>query len=124
MPKQDSSTPAPRADAQAGRTRPKRARRQISRLEKELDRLSGQVARRARRLSRARDRAEALERRLQALRAGDPSTHHDYCLHDKRTVSVLDPEPVVLGNGRSAVSGRCDVCGGRVVTMVAGRAAS
>ncbi len=124
MAKHEPSTLAPRADAPASRTRPNRASRQISRLEKELDRLSGQVARRTRRLTRARDRAEKLERRLQALRTGGPAPHHAYCLHDKRTVAVLDPEPVVLGNGRSAISGRCEVCGGRVVTMVPGRAAS
>ena len=50
--------------------------------------------------------------------------HHAYCLRDRRIVAILDPEAVVLGNGRPAIGGRCEACGARVVTMVPRSAAS
>jgi len=123
MAKHDSGT-ADRADNATVGTRPKRNRRRIARLEKQFDRLSGQVARRARRLSRAQQRAATLERRLQALRSSGTSEHHAYCLRDRRVVTILDAEAVVLANGRPALSGRCEACGSRVVTMVPRSAAS
>ena len=118
MAKHDSSTARGRATTDTGAARPKRARRRIARLEKELDRLSGQVARRTRRLSRAQQRAAAVERRLRALRSDGSTEHHAYCLRDRRIVAIVDPETVVLGNGRPALSGRCETCGSRVVTMI------
>jgi hypothetical protein len=47
-----------------------------------------------------------------------------YRLRDRRIVPILDPRPVVLSNGRSAIAGTCQVCGDGIVTMVARRAAS
>jgi Domain of unknown function (DUF5679) len=114
----DSSTARARAETAAAQARPKRARRQIARLQKELDRLSGQVARRTRRLTRAQARAAKVERRLRTLRTPGTPEHHAYCLRDRRIVAILEPEAVVLGNGRPAIGGRCEACGARVVTMV------
>lgn len=124
MAKHESSVTRTRAETTAARTRPKGSRRQIARLQKELDRLSGQVARRTSRLTRAQARAAKVERRLRTLRAGGTSEHHAYCLRDRRVVEILEPEAVVLGNGRPAIGGRCAACGGRVVTMVPRSAAS
>jgi septal ring factor EnvC (AmiA/AmiB activator) len=118
MAKHDSGTARTRADSATVRARPKRARRQIARLQKELDRLSGQVARRTRRLTRAQAQAQKVERRLRTLRAPGAPEHHAYCLRDRRIVAILEPEAVVLGNGRPAIGGRCEACGARVVTMV------
>jgi uncharacterized membrane protein YccC len=98
--------------------------RRIARLERKLHRLSGEEARRARRLTRTRERAQAVERRLRQLRTPSGSQPHAYCLRDRRTVAMLDPRPVVVANGRSAVAGTCPVCGGGIVTMVARSAAS
>lgn len=100
--------------------RVKGARRQIARLEKKLSRLAGQEARRTRRLAQTHQRAHELTARLRKLRAsGEPPTRA-YCLRDRRTVAMVDPQPVVLANGRRAQTGTCEACGGRVVTMAAG----
>ena len=117
MAKHASSTARGRAETAAG-TRSKQTRRRIARLEKQLDRLSGQVARRSRRLSRAQERAVAVEQRLRDLRSSGPSEHHAYCLRDRRVVTILDAQEIALGNGRPALSGRCELCGSRVVTMI------
>jgi hypothetical protein len=98
--------------------RGKGAGRQIARLEKELNRLAGQELRRTRRLARTRRRASAVAGRLQKLRAPGEPQARAYCLRDRRTVVVVDPRPVVLANGRHALTGTCEACGARVVTMV------
>lgn len=38
-----------------------------------------------------------------------------YCLREKRTVTITNPEPFVMRNGRAAVAGTCPSCGARVV---------
>jgi uncharacterized protein DUF5679 len=45
-----------------------------------------------------------------------------YCMHDKMRVAILDPQPMTLKNGRSAISGTCAICGRRVMRMGAGSA--
>lgn len=103
-------------------TRPPRvkgARRQIARLEKRLNRLAGQEVRRTRQLARTHQRASEVAGRLRKLRTPGEPQAHAYCLRDRRTVTMVDPRPVVLANGRSALAGTCAACGARVVTMVA-----
>jgi hypothetical protein len=99
--------------------RGKAARRQIARLEKKLTRLADQEARRNRRLARTRQRATEVADRLRRLQAPDASQPQAYCLRDRRTVAMVDPQPVVLANGRPALTGTCVACGARVVRMVA-----
>jgi hypothetical protein len=99
-------------------------RRRIARLERELHRLTGQEERRVRRLTRTRDRARDVQRRLRELRSTGEATAHAYCLRDRRVVAMLDPRSVVLANGRAAIAGTCQACGGGIVSMVARAAAS
>lgn len=99
--------------------RVKGAHRQIARLEKKLSRLAGQEVRRTRRLAETQQRVHELTGRLRKLQASGEPPMRAYCLRDRRTVAMVDPQPVVLANGRLAQAGTCEVCGGRVVTMAA-----
>jgi hypothetical protein len=120
MAKHQPSTSKRAGDGPATRQpRVKGARRQIARLEKKLSRLAGQEVRRTRRLARTRQRASEVEGRLRRLRAPGEQQPHAYCLRDRRTVAMVDPQPVVLANGRPALTGTCEACGARVVRMVA-----
>ena len=120
MAKHEPSTRKRAGDSPAPRQpRVKGAHRQIARLEKKLSRLAGQEVRRTRRLAQTHERARELTGRLRKLRAsGEPPTRA-YCLRDRQTVAMVDPQLVVLANGRPAQTGTCEVCGGRVVTMSA-----
>ena len=42
-----------------------------------------------------------------------------FCLRERRRVDIVDPEPITLSNGRSAIAGTCPSCGVRVVRTVA-----
>ena len=94
--------------------------RQLRRLERRLAAVRETEARRARQLEKAHRRGAALEATIAALRpapepgpAGGPVA---YCLREKRRVVIVDPEPIVLRNGRAALAGTCPSCGARVVT--------
>ncbi len=38
-----------------------------------------------------------------------------YCMKCKKKQEIVDPEPVVLKNGRLATKGTCSECGGNVM---------
>lgn len=40
-----------------------------------------------------------------------------FCLRQKKRVTLQNPEPVTLRNGRRAVAGTCPECGARIVRM-------
>jgi len=125
MAKHESATKRSADGATTARRGPSKGdRRRIARLERELRRLSGEEERRTRRLTRTRDRARDVERRLRQLRSTGEATAHAYCLRDRRVVAMLEPRSVVLANGRAAIAGTCQACGGGIVTMVARAAAS
>ncbi len=46
-----------------------------------------------------------------------------YCLREKIRVTIRDPAPIVLANGRNALAGTCPGCGARLVRMTRGHAA-
>lgn len=49
---------------------------------------------------------------------GEGAAPSAYCLREKRTVTMLTPTPVTLGNGRHAVSGTCPSCGASLFKLV------
>ena len=40
-----------------------------------------------------------------------------YCMKERTRVTIADPRPIVLANGRRAVSGTCSQCGSRVMRL-------
>lgn len=83
-------------------------------------------AKRMRQLEEARNRSAALEAELAALAtaapaeaATEPATEPApgpvaYCLREKQKVSMVDPAPILMRNGRSGITGTCPSCGARV----------
>ena len=47
--------------------------------------------------------------------AAAPGGLQGYCLREKRTVTIANPQPFVMRNGRTATAGTCPSCGARVV---------
>jgi len=121
--------------ARAHEAEAKRARK----LERARHRGAAQsvVAARRRKLLKARERGHALERKLARAQgsAGSVSSSPDrvgsspdsvgvvdgpraYCLRERRTIVMADPQETVMRNGRPALAGRCPSCGMRVVRPV------
>jgi Domain of unknown function (DUF5679) len=111
----------------ATETRPPRTKRRLRRLEEQLDHVRDVEARRGRQLERARQRSVRLEARISALLpAVDPAAGpvviesspgpRAFCMREKQSVSMVHPEPVVMRNGRAALSGTCPSCGAHVIT--------
>lgn len=106
--------------------RPPGSKRRIRRLEARLVHLREVEAKRVGQLERARVRSLSLETRLNGLRpasgAPEPAPVAPeaglmaYCMRERRMVSIVNPEPSVMRNGRAAIAGTCPSCGARVVT--------
>ncbi len=106
--------------------RSKEAKRQLRRLERQLADVRAVEARRARQLDKARARRLALEGLVAELLAAGHAADQEptgpepgpraYCMRERRTVLMVDPEAVVMRNGRAALAGTCPSCGARVVT--------
>jgi hypothetical protein len=103
-------------------------------------------AARRRKLRKARERSGAIERKLARVRsaaapaavapaviaegtaptekpvaaevAAGSSGPRAYCLRERRTIVMVDPQATVMRNGRPALAGRCPSCGMRVVRPV------
>jgi hypothetical protein len=43
-----------------------------------------------------------------------------YCVKDRKKVEVQNPEKVVMKNGRTAIKGKCPICGNTVFTFAKG----
>lgn len=98
----------------------------LRRLERRLADVRALEARRFRRFEKARKRGVKLSAAITALRQEqdaaakphEPATEgpRGYCMREKQMVSIADPEPTVLRNGRAAISGVCPSCGAKVST--------
>lgn len=44
-----------------------------------------------------------------------------YCLKCKEKTETKDPTEIVMSNGRHAISGICEVCGGKKTSIVSGK---
>ncbi len=100
-------------------------KRRQRRLEQRLEHVRDVEAKRTRQLEKARQRGAALEARLAALEpaqspadavTGSRPSPQAYCMREKQMVSMLDPQAIVMRNGRAALSGTCPSCGAHVVT--------
>jgi len=103
-------------------TRPPGSQRRARRLEARLVHLREVQAKRVGQLERARARSVSLETRLSGLRpasgalAAADAGLMAYCMRERLMVSIVNPEPSVMRNGRAAITGTCPSCGARVVT--------
>ncbi len=131
--------------AKARETEARRARK-LERARRRGTSETDRAARR-RKLRKARERSVAIERKLARISAAatpvavsspvaaeEPaptekpvaaaetaaakSGPRAYCLRDRRTIVMVDPQPTVMRNGRPALAGRCPSCGMRVVRPV------
>jgi hypothetical protein len=83
------------------------------------------IAKRERQLDKAQRRGAAIQAEIASLEgapAADAAAStgavegpRGYCLREKRTVTILGPEPIVMRNGRTATAGTCPSCGARIV---------
>ena len=91
------------------------------------------AAKRRRQLEKAQGKSAAIEAELASLggaapaataaapaagtsaTAAAPGGPQGYCLREKRTVTIVNPQPFVMRNGRTATAGTCPSCGARVV---------
>ncbi len=111
-------------------TSAKDAGRKARRLERRLAKVREIEATRTRQLEKARARRIELESLVadlakDAVSGADPTVDptavgmadpHAYCLRERRTVTIADPQATVMRNGRAALAGTCPSCGARVVT--------
>lgn len=111
----------PPAERSARRQRGERKR--LRRAEARLASARDREKKRARQLEKARVRVKKLEAGVAALRTtADPNGAREvavqaFCLREKQLVAIVRPVPIVLRNGRGAISGSCPSCGARVVSM-------
>jgi Domain of unknown function (DUF5679) len=102
--------------------------RRIARLEDRLGRVQAKAAATQIRLDELKAREATIRERLAALRAtgsagAEAAAVPDpmgYCMREKLRVPIANAKPVVLANGRHALSGTCVRCGAGVVAIVAG----
>ena len=84
------------------------------------------VAKREHQLEKAQRRSAAIEAEIAILEQAAPAAvapaasdagdgPRGYCLREKRTVTIANPEPMVMRNGRTATAGTCPSCGARIV---------
>ena len=88
------------------------------------------AAKRQRQLEKAHGKSAALADELASLGGAAPATPaaapaaaapaaaespQGYCLREKRTVTIANPQPFVMRNGRTATAGTCPSCGSRIV---------
>ncbi len=135
--------PKSQRDTSSAAESPRVAKRRVRRLEHRLAAARELEAKRDRQLNRAREhgyaRKQAKRQRqlekvgreraalqselatLGAVAVAAPAADaapaaivRAYCLREKRTVEVLDPQPIVMRNGRSGMTGTCPSCGSRV----------
>jgi hypothetical protein len=92
------------------------------------------AAKRRRQLEKAQGKSAAIEAELASLGGATPAAvpgaapgaataataavpdgPQGYCLRERRTVTIANPQPFVMRNGRTATAGTCPSCGARVV---------
>ncbi|HEY6570101.1 MAG TPA: DUF5679 domain-containing protein [Candidatus Limnocylindrales bacterium] len=84
------------------------------------------VAKRERQLDKAEHRGATIQAEIASLEGAAPAAvsaastdivegPRGYCLREKRTVTIANPEPMVMRNGRTGTSGTCPSCGARIV---------
>ena len=84
------------------------------------------VAKRERQLDKAQRHGAAIQAEIASLEGAAPAADaaastgavegpRGYCLREKRTVTIANPEPIVMRNGRTATAGTCPSCGARIV---------
>lgn len=107
---------------------PRRLGKRRAALEARISATDELIARRGAQLEAANARRATLAARLAQLDGGRrpagatvavPAVEA-FCLREKVRVTVLDPRPTVLANGRRALTGTCASCGAKVVRMVSG----
>ncbi len=104
----------------------------IARLEDRLGRVQAKAVVLQGRLDDLRAREVRIREKLAALRANGPIQAEaaaapdpmGYCMREKLRVPIANAKPIVLSNGRHALSGTCARCGAGIVAIVAGRAAA
>lgn len=144
MPKGRSKDKAGSGDARSG-SKPandkagKKAAAKRGRLEKKLARAVREEARRRGQYEQAAADRTALAGQLLELTQGAPVAPATpsgdaappaatqagssseavtaFCLRQKKRVTLQNPEPVTLRNGRRALAGTCPECGARIVRM-------
>ena len=104
----DAATASPLASPTPAKTRSKAPAKGVVKLEKKLAALTRRQAKLRQRIAAAGSRAS---------RGASPVSA--YCMHDKMRVEIVGPERTTMKNGRSAVTGTCPTCGGKVMRMVA-----
>ena len=102
------------SDRPAAKTR-RRAARERRALEAKLADADRLIAKRTAQLGDASSRRTKLVARLARLPADETGGPTAYCLKDRVRVTVRDPRPMVLANGRSAIGGTCPICRSKVV---------
>ncbi len=95
----------------------RRALRKRRGLETKLADIDRLVAKRSSQLSAAAERRAGLAARLADLPVAAAERDLAYCLKDRLRVTLREPRPMVLTNGRLAVAGLCPICGSRVVSF-------
>lgn len=69
------------------------------------------ATKRLRQLAKVRRRSAALLAKVDLLRPGPTA----YCLRERTTVVMRQPQPMTMRNGRAGTAGVCPSCGARVV---------
>ena len=127
MPKgarKDSTPPVDRPGLQAPK-KERRAAKQRASLESKLAAADRLVAKRTAQLEAASAGRASVADQLARLGdvvdptpgAGAGDAPMAYCMKERTRVTIADPRPIVLANGRRAVSGTCSQCGSRVMRL-------
>lgn len=108
----------------------RKVRRQLAKrlatMKRRLAKAEAMVAKRSAQLEAASARRSELVERLAALsgavseprETGTPEVVLAYCIRERTRVTMRDPRPVVLTNGRNALAGTCTSCGAKVMRLV------
>jgi hypothetical protein len=107
----------------ARRRKLRKARERSGAIERKLARVRLAATPAAVALPVTTEPAAASEKPVAAETAAATSGPRAYCLRDRRTIVMVDPQATVMRNGRPALAGRCPSCGMRVVRPVRARPA-
>jgi hypothetical protein len=117
----------PPASPTPARKRSNAGAKRVVKLEKKLAAVTRRQAKLLQRIAAAAASADGRRALGQSASPADPSTGSSatgggspvigYCLRDKMRVEIGEPEQITLKSGRSAITGTCPTCGGKVLRM-------
>ena len=120
-----SATGKPAASPTMSKKVQRKLAKRVADMQRRLVKAEALVAKRTAQLESANGRRTELVERLAALSqaagpldGGTPEVVLAYCIREHARVTIRDPQPVVLSNGRHALAGTCTSCGARVMRLV------